>query len=235
VLLDVSYLDASFVRKRFPNIYRQCLRYGFDITQRAIPVVPAAHYACGGVLADITGETPLPGLYAAGEVAMTGMHGANRLASNSLLESVVMAEFAADRSVEYRRKNGPPPSALNSHPPGKRPGAEHEKILIAHYRRDVQRTMSDFVGIVRIEERLRLALGKVRRVKFAVDEFFERLPLTYRLAELRNMAQVAELIILSALSRHESRGLHYLEDVPEAKTEFEKDTVLARDSDGEDT
>ncbi|MBD3403513.1 L-aspartate oxidase [candidate division GN15 bacterium] len=226
VLLDITHRDPEFVKNRFPNIYRQCLRYGFDITERAIPVVPAAHYACGGVVADIHGQTRLPGLFVAGEVAMTGMHGANRLASNSLLEAVVMAAFAARNSVAYRQEAAEadlPTPTIQRERFGEYP---EEKILFAHYRRDLQRTMSDLVGIVRTEERLRHALGKVRRIKFAVDEFYQMTPVTYKLAEVRNMVQTALLVILSALERKESRGLQFLEDNPSVDDAYKHDTII---------
>ena len=172
VQLNITHRDPEFVRKRFPNIYERCLQYGFDITKRSVPVVPAAHYACGGVLADILGQTSLPGLYCTGEVAMTGMHGANRLASNSLLEAVVMAEFAARESVLFRKgcdETGATPE-LTAVPEGK--GVQTEGIFIAHNRRLLQRVMADFVGIVRTQERLRLALNRIRDIKTDVDDFY---------------------------------------------------------------
>ncbi len=226
VYLDISHRDPEFIKSRFPNIYAECLRYGFDITERPIPVVPAAHYACGGVLSTIQGETELPGLYTAGEVAMTGMHGANRLASNSLLEAVVMARFASEKSIDYLK-------GVEFNRPVQVENALHsslayprEKILIAHDRRELRRVMSDFVGIVRTEDRLALAHEKVEQIRTAIDQYYYATPATYNVVELRNLATVAELIIQSAISRRESRGLHYLDDRPGTNDAYLHDTVI---------
>lgn len=226
VLLNIAHRDSEFIKKRFPNIYARCLEYGFDITRRSIPVVPAAHYACGGVLADIHGRTSLPGLYCAGEVAMTGMHGANRLASNSLLEAVVMAEFAARESVAFRHSAARPGDVAErvAAPAGK--GVHAEGIFIAHNRRLLQRVMADFVGIVRTQERLQLALNRIQDIKTDVDDFYHATPPTYYLVELRNMVLAAELVTRSAIARRESRGLHYLEEIPETKEAFRSDTII---------
>ncbi len=226
VLLDVTHLDSDHIRKRFPYIYKECLRRGFDIIQRSIPVVPSAHYSCGGVLSTIKGKTELEGLYVAGEVAATGMHGANRLASNSLLEAVVMAKLASEKSTEYFKQNGlpeviPVENSLHSslHYP-------REKVLITHNRRQLQRVMSDFVGIVRTEDRLNLALEKIHRIKDVIEQYYLATPATYGVVELRNMAWVAELMVKSALIRHESRGLHYIEDFPHTDDAYLKDTII---------
>ena len=226
VLLTISHLDETFIKKRFPNIYKNCLKYGFDITKRSIPVVPAAHYSCGGVVAGINGETSLPGLYVAGEVAMTGMHGANRLASNSLLEAVVAARLAADVSYDFFKHSDFPETVSLENPLHSSLQYPREKIVIAHDRRELVRVMSDFVGIVRTEERLNLALEKVRQIKNAVEEYYYATPATNHIVELRNIATVAELIISSAVSRRESRGLHYIEDYPDTDDKFLKDTVI---------
>lgn len=227
VLLDISHLDAKHIKQRFPNIYKRCLRRGFDITQRSVPVVPSAHYACGGVLSTIEGETELAGLFVAGEVAMTGMHGANRLASNSLLEAVVMAKLAAEKSTEYFKQADLPEVIQVDNSLYSSLKYPREKVFIAHDRRQLQRVMSDFVGIIRTENRLNLALEKVRRIKKAIDEYYLATPATYGIVELRNMATVAELIIKSALLRRESRGLHHLEDYPDTDDAYLKDTVIA--------
>jgi L-aspartate oxidase len=224
--LDVSHVDGERIKQRFPNIYRECLRRGFDITQRSIPVVPSAHYACGGVLSTIEGETELPGLFVAGEVAMTGMHGANRLASNSLLEAVVMAKYAAEKSTEYFKQAGLPEVIPVDNSLYSSLRYPREKVLTAHDRRQLQRVMSDFVAIVRTEDRLNLALEKVHRIKDAIERYYLATPATYGVIELRNMATVAELIIKSALMRCESRGLHYIEDYPETDDAYLKDTVI---------
>ena len=226
VLLDISHRDPELVKKRFPGIYAECLRYGFDITQRPVPVVPSAHYACGGVIGKLTGETSLPGLYVAGEVAMTGMHGANRLASNSLLEAVVMAYQAADKSCDYFRHGSYPESVSIDNPLASSLRMPRDKILIAHDRRELTRVMSDFVGIVRSVDRLGLAKEKVSLIKQAIEDYYFATPATNDVVELRNIATVAELIILSALSRRESRGLHYLEDYPETDENLAHDTIM---------
>ncbi len=226
VHLDISHREASFIKKRFPNIYKQCLKKGFDITQRPIPVIPSAHYACGGVVANVQGETELPGLYVAGEVAMTGMHGANRLASNSLLEAVVMARLAAERSCDYGREGTLSASTVIDNPPSSSLSRTQQKVLIAHERRLLNRVMSDFVGIVRREEHLRLALEKVVVIREVVQQHYLSSPATCAVVELRNLATLAELIIKSALQRHESRGLHYVLDYPELKDEFATDTII---------
>ncbi len=226
VLLDISHKDADFIKKRFPNIYRQCLKRGFDMTRRALPVVPAAHYACGGVVSKVAGETELPGLYVAGEVAMTGMHGANRLASNSLLEAVVMAKEAARTSSEYARSRHEAPVIPTGQALASSLRAPTEDVLIAHERRGLTRIMSDLVGIVRNEALLELALERVQMIDAAIEQFYLATPATYKIIELRNLALVAKLIIASALKRKESRGLHYMEDYPEKKDEYNRDTII---------
>ncbi len=226
VMLDISHRDPAFVKERFPNIYQECLRYGFDITKRAIPVVPSAHYACGGVVSSLDGETSLPGLFVAGEVAMTGMHGANRLASNSLLEAVVMADIASVKSTDYARQTHFPEAVPLDNPLASSLRMPLEKILIAHDRHELNRIMSDFVGIVRTTERLSMALERVSRIKHAVEDYYMATPANYDVVELRNIATVAELLIQCALSRQESRGLHYLEEKPETDPKFAHDTVI---------
>ncbi|MFH1687718.1 MAG: L-aspartate oxidase [bacterium] len=226
VLLDISHRDADFIIDRFPNIYEQCLNKGFDITQRPIPVVPSAHYACGGVVSDVNGQTELPGLYVAGEVAFTGMHGANRLASNSLLEAVVLAKGAAGRSVEYYQGVDFPTSLPVDNPPSSSLTYPRQKILIAHDRRQLNRIMSDFVGIVRRTDHLVLAHERVRQILEGIEQYYLATPATYAIVELRNMATLAELIIRSAISRKESRGLHCLEDHPDPQTNFAHDTII---------
>ncbi|MEW6411816.1 MAG: L-aspartate oxidase [Candidatus Zixiibacteriota bacterium] len=226
VMLDISHRDAAFIKDRFPNIYKECLRRGFDITQRDIPVVPAAHYSCGGVVANIHGETEIAGLYTAGEIAMTGMHGANRLASNSLLEALVMAEYASKKSTDYYKHAETPQNVSVDNTLYSSLKYPREKILVAHDRRVLTRVMSDFVGIVRSQERLNLALEKVQQINAAIEQYYLATPATYAVVELRNMATVAELIVKSALMRFESRGLHYLEDCLETKKEFEHDTII---------
>lgn len=225
VLLDISFRDADFIKERFPNIYATCLKRGFDMTKRPLPVVPAAHYSCGGVVATVGGETALAGLYTAGEVAMTGMHGANRLASNSLLEAVVMAKRAAQVSCQYFETAAANVTMPTEHALASSLGAQGEKVLLAHDRRVLKRIMSDIVGIVRNEKLLEVALDRVQRIRLAVEQHYLTTPATYDVVELRNMATVSELIIRSALRRKESRGLQWLEDYPDTDDTLLHDTI----------
>jgi L-aspartate oxidase len=224
VFLDVTHLDAEHTRSRFPTIYERCLELGIDITREPIPVVPAAHYMCGGVLTDLMGQTSLPGLYAAGEVACTGVHGANRLASNSLLEAMVFGRRAAIATVEYRvGKRTPSLSAPVL--PDASPMAQDDSS-IASLKSVLQETMNDAVGIVRTTHELGRALQSVLDIQAQADRSVGpgASPDHY---ELRNLATVAELIVRCALSRHESRGLHYTTDYPETNdAEWKHDTVL---------
>lgn len=226
VYLDVSFLDADFLRERFPNIHKACLRFGFDITRRPIPVVPAAHYSCGGIVADIDGRTELPGLYSCGETAMTGMHGANRLASNSLLEAVVTAQLSAASSLDYYSQSDLPESIPVDDTLFASPRNQKEKILIAHDRHELSRVMSDFVGIVRTGERLELALEKVRQIRQGIEAHYFAIPPTYEVLELRNLATVAELIIRCAIKRKTSIGLHFLEDQKPGQLGSTEDTII---------
>jgi len=213
VYLDVTGKDPDTTKKRFPNIYSTCLRYGIDITKDPIPVVPAAHYMCGGVATDSYGRTSISNLYAAGEVAFTGLHGANRLASNSLLEAVVMADRAAERMKEERQL----PSELPDVPEWNETGTfdPEEWVIISHDRRNIRRLMWDLVGIVRSDFRLRRAMSRIALIRDEVEEYYRRTRVTLELIELRNLAVVAWLIVMSARHRKESRGLHFNSDYPE--------------------
>jgi len=226
VLLDLRHLDPGAVREHFPHIHDTCLsRFKLDITREPIPVVPAAHYACGGVVTDLEGKTTIRGLYAAGEVSMTGVHGANRLASNSLLEALVFAERAARSSVDYRRSAGPVPEILPWDDSGTDNAAEW--VLISHNRREIQQTMGDYVGIVRSTVRLERARERLRLIRREVEEFYKRTRVTEQLLELRNIAQCAELIIACAMKRKESRGLHTTTNYPERDdANFLRDTII---------
>ncbi|MFC1694109.1 FAD-binding protein, partial [Candidatus Latescibacterota bacterium] len=212
VYLDVTGLDADATRKRFPNIYDTCLGYGIDITKEPVPVVPAAHYMCGGVATDDLGCTSIANLYAVGEVAFTGLHGANRLASNSLLEAVVMADRTATVVREKRRKSAELPDV----PEWSEKGTfnSEEWIIISHDRNNIQRLMWDLVGIVRSDFRLRRAMQRIELIREEVEAYYRRTRLSTELIELRNLAVVAWLIVLSARHRKESRGLHYNTDYP---------------------
>lgn len=226
VLLDMTHLPADTIRERFPGIHATCLRYGFDITARPIPVVPAAHYACGGVLASLDGTTELPGLLVAGEVAMSGMHGANRLASNSLLEAVVMAKLAAVKAASLITAAPRAAQSLLAEPHLTAPAKPADGVMVSHERKQLQQIMLDFVGIVRTRARLKEGLERVAGIRRTAEELFRTMPLTVAGLELRNLATVAELVVTSALMRQESRGLHFLEDLPQSSDEPAADTIL---------
>lgn len=227
VYLDVTARRPDEIRERFPSIYKRCLQQGIDITREWIPVVPAAHYMCGGVVTDLFGRTSIPGLYAAGEVACSGVHGANRLASNSLLEAVVFSHHSAERAT-----NDLPDFAHFSLLPDDLPrntlrASDEELVLISHDRFQIRKLMWDYVGIVRSTLRLERARRRVDLIREEVDELAGRSRLTEGVIELRNIALVASLIIRCALNRKESRGLHFTTDFPDMLDKA-KDTVMRR-------
>lgn len=227
VYLDVTHLDQKFIKLRFPNIYGKCLSLGLDITKDWIPVVPAAHYICGGVVTDPEGRTGIENLYACGEVACTGMHGANRLASNSLLEAVAFAHFSAGSARD--RLSSMKDFSFPAIPSWSLEGVfdQQEWVIIAHNRDWIQKFMWDYVGIVRSNRRLEQAKKRIVILLDEITEFYKVNPVTYDVIELRNIATVARLIIACALKRKESRGLHYNIDYPEKDDEnWLKDTVL---------
>lgn len=239
VYLDLSEIGAERIKERFPNIYETCLRRGIDITKEMIPVVPAAHYACGGVKTDLSGKTNIGNLFACGEVAMTGVHGANRLASNSLLEAVVFS----DSIYKYLKANI---KEIKKHEFLTKEELKElsekifewddsgttnadEWILISHNKKEIKECMSDYVGIVRNKYRLKRALTRIKMMKKEIKEFYNRTKVTVELLELRNLVLVANIIIRSALNRNESRGLHYMLDYPKKDDEnFLKDTVILK-------
>lgn len=224
VYLDVRHLDDKVVKEEFPNIYKTCLKFGLDITESLIPVVPAAHYICGGVVTDLHGETSIKGLYASGETACTGVHGANRLASNSLLEALVFAKRAASKAIEFSKD-----STLNQAiPEWDDSGTTNteEWILISHNKRELQQIMWDYVGIVRSNLRLKRAFRRTRLLHEEVEDFYERNRVSVPLCELRNLIAIAYLVIQSALKRKESRGLHYTTDYPLTLESEKVDTIL---------
>jgi L-aspartate oxidase len=213
VYLDISHRPVSYVRERFPNIFKRCLSFGFDLSAAPIPVVPAAHYMCGGVITDIMARTPIARLYAAGEVAMTGLHGANRLASNSLLEAAVMGlRAAADVRVRMHGDRSAPPE-FPEWDPGDAIKSE-QRVLITHSWEEIRRLMWNYVGIVRSDRRLDRAMRRIQMLKEEIHSYYWDHLLDSDLIELRNLVTVAELLVRCAQTRKESRGLHYNIDHP---------------------
>jgi L-aspartate oxidase len=215
VLLDISHQPPAFVREHFPNIHARCLELGIDITREPIPVVPAAHYTCGGVMTDLAGRTDLPGLHAVGEATCTGLHGANRLASNSLLECMVFARSATEDIALHPL---PPPPALPDWDDSRVTDAD-EQVVISHNWDELRRFMWDYVGIVRTNKRLDRAAHRIDLLKSEIDEFYGAFHVNRDLLELRNLVTVAGLIVESARRRHESRGLHFSRDYPQTLPE----------------
>ncbi len=221
VHLDISHQSPEFLREHFPNILARCAELGIDITREPIPVVPAAHYTCGGVVTDLNGRTEVAGLYAVGETTCTGLHGANRLASNSLVECMVFAQAAV---AAIRQAPAPQPPALPLWDDSRVTDAD-EMVVISHNWDELRRFMWDYVGIVRTNKRLERAAHRITLLQREIHEFYASFHVTRDLLELRNLVQVADLIVMSALLRHESRGLHYSLDYPDLLPEA-KPTIL---------
>jgi L-aspartate oxidase len=211
VHLDATHLGEAFLKEHFPTIYARCFELGIDIARQPIPVVPAAHYTCGGVVSDLLGRSDLPGLYAVGETSYTGLHGANRLASNSLLECVVLGRTCAK---EIARVDGALPAELPAWDESQVEDAD-EQVVISHNWDELRLVMWNYVGIVRTTKRLERALHRIKLLQDEIDDYYANFRVTRDLLELRNLVDCAKLIVRSALRRHESRGLHYSRDFPE--------------------
>ncbi len=223
--LDISFKTAAFITSHFPNIHQRCLEYGFDMTREPLPIVPAAHYTCGGVMTDLHGRSDVAGLYAIGETASTGLHGANRLASNSLLECLVFGESTAAHINRHWQDHGIPEQLPDWDE--SRVSDSDEQIVVAHNWDELRRFMWDYVGIVRTSKRLQRAQRRIDLLTREIEEYYSNFSITNDLIELRNLVQAAGLIIHSAMQRTESRGLHYTLDYPHADdTHPPQDTIL---------
>jgi L-aspartate oxidase len=230
VLLDMTHLGRAFLIERFPNIYEVCKQFGVDMAVQPIPVVPAAHYQCGGAVTDLFGRTTLPGLYAVGEVAHTGLHGANRLASNSLLEGLVFGHRGARAAAEDIQGQGVPDGDVPAWDPGAAVDP-NESVIVTHNWEEVRRLMWNYVGIVRSDKRLMRARRRLDLLREEIRDYYWKFKITRDIIELRNIADVAHLIVECAARRKESRGLHYNLDYPNRDDHnWAKDTVVFREA-----
>jgi len=227
VYLDMTHLDSNFLKRRFPNIYETLLRLGIDMTKDPIPVTPASHYMCGGICVDMNGSTEIERLYAIGETAHTGLHGANRLASNSLLEALVFAHRASMHARDNFKNWTIPSADLPDWSTGKATDPD-EAVVITQNWTEIRWLMWNYVGIVRSIKRLKRAFNRIKLLQEEINQYYWDFVPTVELLELRNLALVAELIIRSAYMRKESRGLHYMIDYPEPRDDFLRDTVLRK-------
>jgi L-aspartate oxidase len=228
VLLDITHHSRDFLIKRFPNIYNKCLEYGIDMALQPIPIAPAAHYICGGVAVDHYGKTSIDNLFACGEVSCTGLHGANRLASNSLLEALVYSHrvyLKIAKSFKQTPQSDMPISPWDSSGTTK----SDDSVVVTHNWDEIRRCMWNYVGIVRSDKRLERAERRIDMVLREIHEYYWNYKVTKDLAELRNITTVAKLIVMSARERKESRGLHYNIDYPDTSDEFKKDTIIVKE------
>ncbi len=227
VLLDITHRDRDFLKNRFPNIYEKCLEFGIDIAVDPIPVAPAAHYICGGVAVDHWGKTSIDNLFACGEVACTGLHGANRLASNSLLEALVFAHRAFTKIAKSFRQTELSRIQIPPWDPGDAVISD-DNIVITNNWDEIRRCMWNYVGIVRSNKRLERAERRIDLIQKEINEYYWNYRVTKDLIELRNITTLAKLIVQSCRRRKESRGLHYNVDYPETSADFEHDTVIKK-------
>jgi len=228
VLLDITHRDRDFLINRFPNIYHKCLEYGIDITSQPIPIAPAAHYICGGVAVDHNGKTSIDNLFACGEVSCTGLHGANRLASNSLLEALVYSHRVFTKIANSFQQTELSTVPIRPWDPGDSSESD-ESIVVTNNWDEIRRCMWNYVGIVRSDKRLERAARRIDMIKKEINEYYWNYKVTKDLIELRNITTVAKLIVKSARARKESRGLHYNIDYPYTLDEFKKDTIIVKE------